>query len=135
MKLRYAEPDLSIAKKLGDRRLQWLIELGAEELRHAGPEEPGFLFGYQQGMERLRRQVGNRSHVRDRPEEREELIRLDHVLERLTEQSIEVPTPRLGFSRWMLNRRLTSRSRFLCARQPRRGSAAVSRRKRETFGS
>lgn len=33
-------------------------------------------------------------NIRDRPEEREKLIRLDHILERLNDHGIEVPTPR-----------------------------------------
>jgi hypothetical protein len=94
MNLLYNRDDLRHARKLRDGRFRWLEELGATELHEAGRDEPGFLFGYQLGVEALRRQVADRSNVRDRPEEREELVRLDDVLRGLEEHGVDVPTPR-----------------------------------------
>ncbi len=50
---------MPIAKKLKDRRFQWLDELGAVELASLRTEELGFLFRYQYGPEELRKQVGD----------------------------------------------------------------------------
>jgi hypothetical protein len=94
MHLFYDAHDLPHAGKLHDGRFQWLQELGAVELNQADRQATGFLFGYQQGIEHLRQQVADRPLIRDRPEEREELIRLDTVLGRLDDHQIQVPSPR-----------------------------------------
>ena len=94
MRLFYDKDDLKHAKKLGDNRLAWLQELGAAELSEAALDEPGFLFGYDLGLEHLEKQVGSRPNVHDRPDERKELLSLDHVLERLSRSAIDVPTPK-----------------------------------------
>ena len=70
MRLLYDKSDLKHAGKLGDNRLRWLQELGATELSDVGLDEPGFLFGYDLGLEHLEKQVGNRPNVHDRPDER-----------------------------------------------------------------
>src|SRR5262249_42408908 len=54
----------------------------------------GFLFAYQHGEEHYRQLVGDRPNVYDRPEQRSELIRLDHVLQRLIERGVDLPTPK-----------------------------------------
>lgn len=99
MKLLYDENDLLHAAKLRDKRFTWLEELGASQLAGSTLDDAGFLFGYDDGDEHYRRLVENRPNVRDRPEERQELTRLDHVLQRLHDSRIDVPTPRT----WILN--------------------------------
>ena len=94
MQLFFDPDDLPHAKKLRDERFAWLRELGATPLDQAKPDDEGFFFGYQHGNDHLRRTSARFPNMRDRPEEREELIRLDHVLERLDAHGIEVPTPR-----------------------------------------
>jgi hypothetical protein len=94
MQLLYDLNDLKHATKLGDNRLRWLQELGAAEISEAALDEPGFLFGYDLGLEHLEEQVGNRPNVHDRPDEREELLSLDHILERLGQSGIDAPTPK-----------------------------------------
>ena len=81
-------------EKLKDERLKWLLELGATDLRKGDPEVSGFLFGYWHGADHLRQIAARYPNIRDTPEEKEELMRLDHVLEHLDEHGIEVPTPR-----------------------------------------
>jgi hypothetical protein len=92
--LLYDSRDLVFAEKLRDKRFQWLQEMGASELGELAFHVRGFLFGYEQGQEKLNEQVGNRPNVHDRPEEREELRCLDQVLFRLAQASVDVPTPR-----------------------------------------
>lgn len=94
MKLLYDKNDLSHSKKMRDDRFKWLADLGAAELSSIAADEEGFLFGYEHGDEHYRKLVGNRPNVRDQPEERQELLRLDEVLRRLAESGIEVPTPK-----------------------------------------
>lgn len=94
MKLFYHKNALPRSKKLGDDRFTWLKRLGATDLEEAAANEAGFLFGYEHGEEHYRNLVENRPNIRDRPDEREELVRLDHVLERLRQRGINVPTPK-----------------------------------------
>lgn len=68
--------------------------MGAKELQSVEKDAAGFLFGYQDGIDALRRQVGDRPNVKDRPEERAELLRLDDILARLQAHGVDVPTPR-----------------------------------------
>ena len=93
MKLLYDKHDLPHAAKLRDERYKWLLELGADELSESPLDDEGFLFAYQHGEERYRRLVGQRPNVFDRPEQRQELVRLDDVLNRLIETGIEIPMP------------------------------------------
>ena len=94
MRLFYDEADLEHAKRLGDHRLRWLQEIGATELSSATPSEAGFLFGYDLGIEHLENQVVGRPNLHDRPDERDELLSLDGILERLSESNIDLPTPK-----------------------------------------
>jgi len=94
MQLYYDQRDLADAKKLRDERFKWLQELGATELANVGPDSEGFLIGYQYGEAHLAEQVGEYPGVRDRPDERQELINLDDVLRTLKENGVEVPTPK-----------------------------------------
>ena len=94
LKLLYDKNDLPHAKKMRDDRFKWLDELGAAELSSVSADAEGFLFGYEHGDEQYRKLVDNRPNVRDRPEDRQELLRLDDVLRRLADSGVEVPTPK-----------------------------------------
>lgn len=94
MELFYDSDDFPHAEKLKDERFQWLQELGATDLREAAADAAGFLFGYWHGREHLRQLGGQYPSIRDRPEEKEELIQLDRILGRLEQHGVEVPTPR-----------------------------------------
>ncbi len=94
MKLLYDQRDLPHAKKLRDGRFRWLADLGASELSTAALDEAGFVFGYEHGEEQYRELVRGRLHVRDLPNERQQLLRLEDVLKRLAELNVEVPTPK-----------------------------------------
>ena len=91
--LLYDRNDLPIAQRLRDARLGWLQELGAAELSAVPNDASGFLFGYQHGAEQYRASVGHRPNIADRPEHREELVRLDHVLQALERARVVLPTP------------------------------------------
>ena len=63
-------------------------------MRAEDPEVSGFLFGYWHGADHLRQIAARYPNIRDIPDEKEELMRLDHVLKQLDEHGIKVPTPR-----------------------------------------
>ncbi len=90
----YDRNDLPHAAKLRDKRLQWLMELGAVELSQLSLEAEGFLFAYDHGHDHYRRLVADRPNISDRPDDRMQLEGLDIVLERLNEHGIDIPTPR-----------------------------------------
>lgn len=101
MKLFYDRRDLPNAAKLNDRRLHWLQELGATELAEALPDDRGFLFGYEMGVEHLEQQVGRHPGIHDRPDERGELICLDDILHQLDQRGANVPTPKTWL--WLID--------------------------------
>jgi hypothetical protein len=94
MKLLYDPNDLPYAKKLRDERFRWLIDMVAVELSRTSLDEHGFMFAYQHGDDRYRRLVADRPHVLDRPEQRDELLCLDDVLQRLDDSAVDVPRPK-----------------------------------------
>ena len=94
MKLLFDKNDLPDAKKLRDDRYRWMPDVAAVELSETPATEAGFLFVYQHGDEHYRNLVDDRPNVLDRPEQRQELIRLDEILKRLDERGITVPTPK-----------------------------------------
>jgi len=91
VKLLYDKNDLPHAQKLRDERLNWLIDLGATELSATPCDEEAFLFAYQHSDEHYQSLVAHRPNVFDRPEHRQELVRLEDVLQRLDSC---VPTPK-----------------------------------------
>lgn len=93
MKLFYDRRDIPNAARLRDDRLRWLQELGATELGDASLDDQGFLFGYEHGEQHLEQQVGSRPGIHDRPDERQELVNLDDVLNGLAEHQVDAPTP------------------------------------------
>jgi len=94
MKVLYDKNDLPYANTLPDGRFEWLIGLGATELSELGVDEAGFLFGYDHGDEHYRKLVAKRPNLLDRPDDRQELLRLDVVLQRLDERGIQIRTPK-----------------------------------------
>jgi hypothetical protein len=85
-------------ERIGSKILYWLDDLDGKPLDEADPREEGFLFTGARSIEDYRGLVSRLPHVRDRPEEREPLLRLDSVLETLGRAGVSVPTPRT----WML---------------------------------
>lgn len=94
MKLFYDKHDLPHAVPLKDERFRWLCELGAQEISEAALDDEGYLFAYQHADDRYRALVDHRPHVKDRPEVRNELFKLDDVLLRLDERKVAMPTPK-----------------------------------------
>jgi hypothetical protein len=92
MHLLYRRHDVEYADRIGDHRLQWLRELGAEPLEDAEPQAEGVLFGYQLPSEEYAALVGPYPHVDDRPQARKELAGLEDILAKL--DGVDVPTPR-----------------------------------------
>jgi hypothetical protein len=90
----YDWEDEKYARKLGDRRFQWIEELGGGPRHEADPGAEGFLFGYQGTAEDYRRTVRGRPNVRDRLEEREELRHLDAILKKLDHAGAGIPRPK-----------------------------------------
>jgi hypothetical protein len=66
----------------------------AKPLEEAYPNEEGFLFAGARPIDDYRRLVAGLPLVRDRPDEREPLLRLDIVLQSLERAGVRVPTPR-----------------------------------------
>ncbi len=89
----YDRRDLSDAIRLGDHRLDWVAGLGGRPIQEADIGVAGFLFGYQVRAEDYRDLLQRHEYVRDRPEEREELRHLDHVLKQLDAAGVNVPLP------------------------------------------
>jgi hypothetical protein len=83
-----------VAARHGDRRLQWLFEMGARPVEEASPNDEGFLFAGVRPMDDYCELVRNRTLLRDRPEDREPLLELDKVLAALDAAKVKVPTPR-----------------------------------------
>jgi hypothetical protein len=93
MLLLYDLRDDAYHERLGSRLLYWLDDLDARPLDEAGPEE-GFLFAGARPLDDYRHLVGPFPPVRDRPEERGPLLRLDTVLEALKHASVRVSAPK-----------------------------------------
>jgi ATP-grasp domain, R2K clade family 3 len=94
MDLFYDRRDDAYHERLGSRILYWLDDLDARPLDQAGPAAGGFLFAGARPVEDYRELVRGRPLVRDRPEEREPLLRLDLVLQALDGAGVRVPMPR-----------------------------------------
>lgn len=75
---------------LARARIRWLADLGARPIAIAQPEERGYLFAGDRGIEDYRSLLAPYPLVDDRPDTRAELQDLGRVLERVP----EVPTPR-----------------------------------------
>jgi hypothetical protein len=94
MQLLYDSRDDAYHERMGSQILYWLDDLGAVPLDEARPDQPGFLFAGARPIDDYRELVAGLPLVRDRPEEREPLLRLDSVLEAIERAPIDVPRPR-----------------------------------------
>ena len=94
MQLLYDPRDDAYHERIGSQILYWLDDLDAIPLGEADPARPGFLFAGARSIEDYRELVALFPLVRDRPWEREDLLRLDTVLQALERASVRVPTPR-----------------------------------------
>src|SRR5207302_2221054 len=94
MPLLYDPRDDAYHERVGSQILYWLDDLGAVPLDEADPEAVGFLFAGARPIADYRRLVAALPLVRDRPEEREPLLRLDAVLRALGGACVDVPSPR-----------------------------------------
>src|SRR5437016_1384318 len=94
MQLFYDERDDKYHEARGSQILYWLDDLGAKPLTEARASDHGFLFAGARPIDDYRRLVEQLPLLRDRPEERYPLLRLDAVLDALAAASVQVPTPR-----------------------------------------
>jgi hypothetical protein len=83
MQLLYDRRDDAYHERVGSQILYWLDDLDALPLDEADPAAAGFLFTGARPIDDYRELVGGRPLVRDRPAEREPLLRLDTVLQTL----------------------------------------------------
>jgi hypothetical protein len=93
MELLYDPRDDPYHERVGSQILYWLDDLGAKPFGEADPHRAGFLFTGARPVEDYRGLVAGLPLVRDRPEEREPLLRLDTVLARLKDAGVSVPMP------------------------------------------
>src|ERR1700742_4847619 len=94
MKLFFDSRDDRVLEQRGIPLLYWLDDLGAQPVDQATAEDEGFLFAGARPIADSRRLVSGRPRLRDRPEEREPLLRLDSVLKSLASAGVELPMPR-----------------------------------------
>ncbi len=94
MELFYDSRDDAYYEKRGLQTLYWLDDLGAKPLDEARPPDEGFLFAGARPLADYRHLVAGLPLVRDRPGEREPLLRLDTVLDTLASANVCVPAPR-----------------------------------------
>jgi len=94
VQLLYDPRDDAYHERIGSRILYWLDDLGAVPLDEADPASEGFLFAGARPVEDYHHLVACLPLVRDRPAEREPLLRLDTVLQALQRAGVRVPSPR-----------------------------------------
>jgi ATP-grasp domain, R2K clade family 3 len=94
MDLLYDLRDDPYHERIGSQILYWLDDLDAIPLREADPAKEGFLFAGARPIEDYSDLVARLPLVRDRPDERVPLLRLDMVLESLNQAGVRVEMPR-----------------------------------------
>jgi hypothetical protein len=94
MQLFYDERDDKSHEARGSQILYWLDDLGARPLTEARAGDSGFLFAGARSMADYRSLVDGLPLLRDRPDQREPLLRLDSVLDALSAAAVTVPTPK-----------------------------------------
>src|SRR4051794_15936089 len=94
LQLLYDPRDDAYHERIGSQILYWLDDLDAIPLAEVDPALPAFLFAGARPMDDYRHLVANLPQVRDRPQEREPLLRLDLVLHFLEEAGVHVRRPR-----------------------------------------
>jgi hypothetical protein len=98
VQLVYDARDDAFHERIGSQLLYWLDDLDAVPLAEAQADQPGFLFAGARPIDDYRGLVAKLPLLRDRPEEREPLMRLDQVLHALELAGVGVPSPRT----WLL---------------------------------
>lgn len=98
MDLYYDARDVAYAKSRRSRHIAWLQELGARPIQPARSNANGFLFSGARLIQDYERLVSDHPNLRDRPQERAPLLRLNNVLDRLAACVGDLPTPKT----WML---------------------------------
>ncbi len=93
MDLFYDPRDDAYHERIGSQILYWLDDLDAIPLDEADPAAEGFLFAGARPVADYCDLIAALPHVRDRPEEREPLLRLDTVLRALERVDVRVPMP------------------------------------------
>jgi hypothetical protein len=94
MQLLYDPRDYAYHERVGSQILYWLDDLDALPLDEADPAAEGFLFAGARPINDYREFFSRLPLIRDRPQEREPLLRLDTVLQTLEQSGVRVPTPR-----------------------------------------
>jgi hypothetical protein len=94
VQLFYDDRDDPFHEAAGSQILYWLDDLGAKPLTEARPDDCGFVFAGARPIEDYRSLVDKLPLLRDRPAEREPLLRLDSVLDSLSTAKAKVPTPK-----------------------------------------
>ncbi|HEY2586614.1 MAG TPA: ATP-grasp domain-containing protein [Tepidisphaeraceae bacterium] len=94
MQLFFDARDVAYARQHRSRHIDWLRDLGAIAIQQAPEDAEGFLFTGARSMEDYRHLVARHPRLRDRPEDRAPLLRLDTVLDALADAGVDVPTPR-----------------------------------------
>jgi hypothetical protein len=94
MELLYDARDDAYHERIGSQILYWLDDVGARPMEEVPLDVDGFLFAGARPIEDYRRLVADRRGVRDRPDEREPLLRLDTVLDLLDRAECRIPTAR-----------------------------------------
>ncbi|MGF1580110.1 MAG: hypothetical protein ACFCD0_12175 [Gemmataceae bacterium] len=89
----YDPRDDNYHEKRGSQILYWLDDLGAKPLDEANTQDEGFVFAGARSIEDYEELMDPYPKVRDQPDERAPLLRLDSILSRMTENGIDVPMP------------------------------------------
>src|SRR5436190_8175642 len=94
MDLFYDERDDAVHVARGSRILYWLDDVGAKPICEAKTGDDGFVFAGARAISDHERLLTGLPRLRDRPEQRAPLLRLDSVLDALESFGVNVPTPR-----------------------------------------
>ena len=86
--------DEVLCRRQGRGMIPWLTDLGARPLQEAKEDDSGFLFAGARSIKDYRELVSSYPNIRDRPEERGPLLRLDDVLDAIERAGINIPCPR-----------------------------------------
>jgi hypothetical protein len=98
MELFYDERDNEAHKACASQIIYWLHDLGAKPLREAKASDHGFVFAGARSIEDYSQLLSRHLLLRDRPQERAPLLRLDWVLDTLATKGADIPTPKT----WLL---------------------------------
>ena len=95
MHLFYDQRDDASHEARGSKVLYWLDDLDARPLCQAKADDTGFVFAGARPIDDYRRLTTKYTAIRDRPDERAPLLRLDDVLDAMTRAGVDdVPSPR-----------------------------------------